>query len=131
MTDTTLQMKVAERVTELSPTILDQAVDVIAKKEIDCAVDIVTQGIAKLDELTRDLKKIDKPDVNNYDAEGTLIGESWTKGRLDQRKKLNDRIAKLEKVVSRAATGDKDAINQVPKLLKGGDKPAADEAEDE
>jgi hypothetical protein len=131
MTEVTLQMKVAERVTELAPTILDQAVDVLAQKEIARAVDIVTQGINKLDELSKELKKIDKPDVNNYDGDGNLIGESWTKGRLDQRKKLIDRIAKLERVVSKAATGDKEAINQVPKLLKGGDQPKADEDGDE
>ncbi len=100
-----INQKVADALTHLSPTIEDRVVDVLATKEANRRVELVCSGLAKLDELDKENRKLSKPDVITYGGDGETSAV-FSKDRHEARGKLVEKMVKMEKAIDKALGGD-------------------------
>jgi hypothetical protein len=122
----TIQEVTAEKITAISPTIADTVATNLAQIEINKRVENITKAIAKQDQLAKDLKKIDKNDVDTY-VDGQPHS-AMSKSRFEEIKKAKEKIDNLTKSIDNAlTTNTPDAYNKLAETLKkldnaGGDK---------
>ena len=102
----TINEQVAERIKGIAPDVESKVVDLLVDKEVNRRVELITQGLGKLSDLEREARKVSKPDVEAYDEKGNLSSSSYSKQRAEERQKLADRAAKLEKALEKAVGGD-------------------------
>lgn len=99
---------VAEKIKALSEPVFDRVVDSLVEREASRRTDAIVKVMDKIDSAQRELRKI-KPDVGPfYDEEGNLIEGSakWTKAKLEERKKAQEKINKMQNAVEKAIEGD-------------------------
>ncbi len=77
-------------------------VEHFAKLEAEKQGTALIKGLDKLSSLERDLNKINRPDVQTFNEDGSVASASWSKDRLDERKKLSEQIEKLSKAIDKA-----------------------------
>lgn len=77
-------------------------VEHFAKMEAEKQGTALIKGLDKLSALERDLNKINRPDVKTYNEDGSEASSTWSKDRLDERKKLSEQIEKLSKAIDKA-----------------------------
>lgn len=124
---TTVQDKVAEKIAQSGPVVMDRVVSLIADKEIKSRVDAVTQAVATVDNLQKDLVKINKNDTVNYSADGSKV-EMMSEKRYNEIKKAKERISKLEAAISKALeTNNADDFIKLSKAINA--KPSDDKNE--
>lgn len=118
-TATSLRDAVAAEVNQISPQVHDRVKQHFVDTEINRRVDLVVKGMDTLHQLNTDLRKINKPDVNTFNGDGTPAASSFTKPRLDEINKLNERINKLTRAIDAALNGQ---VNDLKTFLdKKGD----------
>ena len=100
---TTVREKIMERTAALSPEVEEQVVSHYVDKEKNRRSDALVKGMDKLTALENDLKKI-KADQYQYDADGKELSSTYSKTKVDEKKKLVEQIAKLEKTIDKALT---------------------------
>jgi DNA-directed RNA polymerase specialized sigma54-like protein len=98
---TTLQMTVAEQITKISPQVEEQVVDTLVKREKNRRADALVQCLDKMGRFEADLKKL-KADQTSFDSEGKKVSETFSKARLEERAKLEKKIAKLSGAITKA-----------------------------
>lgn len=76
--------------------------DLFAKLEAQKRADALVAGLDKLTELEREQKKLSKPDVVTYNEDGTEASGTYSKERIDARRKLTEQIEKLTKAMDKA-----------------------------
>jgi hypothetical protein len=116
--------KVAERLTSVAPVVEDRIVDLLAEKEISRRVEIITQGLARLEEMDKQSRRFERPDVETFTADGAAAPAVFSKARFEEKNKHADGIAKLTASIDKALDGD---TSELAKILqqkggKGGDK---------
>lgn len=122
----TIQEVTAEKIATISPTIADTVATNLAQVEINKRIENVTKAIAKQDQLTKELKKMDKPDVTTY-VEGKPVA-AMSKKLYDDVQKATEKLDNLNKSIDSALTNNTlDAYNKLAETLKkldnaGGDK---------
>lgn len=85
-----------------SPSVLfSRVVDALAEETVAKRVQQVTSAYTEWLKQDKEIKRV-KPDVVSYNADGTVKDEAWTKAGLDAKKKITDRIAKIEKAITNA-----------------------------
>ncbi len=139
MADSPLQSlrdAIDEKIAGSGPVIRENAINHFAELERRRRVDIVVAAVVTQRDLEADLRKINRPDHTLYDEAGAVTLSHFTKDRLNQIKKLKERIAKLsaacDKALTDTAAGDDfDKLEKAVKAAKsgGGNRPAADEEE--
>lgn len=77
----------------------------LADEEVAKRTELVLTSMNSLSRLRSDLKKF-KPDVKGYDAAGTLVSEMYSEAKTQERKKLSEKIEKLEKAINLALEND-------------------------
>ena len=98
----TIREAVADQLNNLSDRTRSAVVEHFAAIEATKQANAIVAGLSKLSEMERDLKKI-KPVAAGYDEEGKPVGDvMFTKDQVEQRKKLNEQMAKLVKAVDKA-----------------------------
>jgi hypothetical protein len=102
----TINEQVAERIKGIAPDVENKVVDLLVDKEVNRRVEIITQGLGKLEELDRESRKLSKPDVETFGEDGNLSSSGYSKARKEEREKLAQRIDKLTKAVEKAVGGD-------------------------
>ncbi len=107
----TLKEKVASNVVTAAPSLLDKVADLLAQPEIARRTQLLTDGYLKLEEQSKALSKIDRPDVDPKGRDGKSIGiASYSEARLKELKQTTDNIGKLsaafEKAASTSASAD-------------------------
>jgi hypothetical protein len=102
----TINEQVATRIKNCAPAVEDRVVDVLAEKEVARRVELIVQGLGKADDAEKEIRKFSKPDVEQFDGEGNPVATLFSKDRTDARKKLNEKIVKLEKAIEKAVDGD-------------------------
>jgi uncharacterized protein (DUF736 family) len=112
-----VQVKVAEKIADISPRVEDQVVEVLVGRELEKRSEALVKILDILDQLEKDMKKV-KPDQRTYSETGEELTATWSKSKLDERNKLNVKLDKIGKAIDKALdTGDYDDVN---KLIKGG-----------
>ncbi len=141
-----LNESVAEKIGGSNPKVVETVVEKLADVEIQKRIAAVVSAIDHGNKLRRELNKI-KPDNTTYNADGSVQAESWTKATLENKKKLIEKAAKLEKAIELAlspgeipATDTEPAKAKLPDYSKlyeviaqlsngeKGGKPASDDA---
>jgi hypothetical protein len=82
---------------EVRKRVVDELVeDEIAKRSKKLAT-----VLAKRQEAWRELQKI-KPDQASYNEKHEKVSETYSKGKMEERKKLEEKIAKMDKAINKA-----------------------------
>lgn len=93
--------KVAEKLVNAGPTVVDAVVEHLVKKEIDRRTKAVLDGLESLQKQEKELKKV-KPDSVIYAADGKVATEGWTKQNLEGKNKMEKNVAKLREALDAA-----------------------------
>ena len=114
----TIKEAVAETLGNLGDRTRAAVVEHFAAAEAGKQANAIIAGLNKLDALVKDRYKI-KPTFIGFDADGKPVGEAiFQKQQLDDLKKLNEQIEKLEKAINKA---DENAdFGDLYNLTKGG-----------
>lgn len=116
---------VAEQITKLGSTkVIDTVVESLVKVEISRRSDALEKAIKLHEDTLREIRKV-KPDQVTYNLDGTKASETYSKQAFENNKKLNEKLAKIEKTIVGATENEKwgDLYN----LVKSGGTPAATE----
>ena len=109
---------VAEQIAKLgSAKVIDNVVEALVKVEIARRTEALEKAIKLHEETLREIRKI-RPDQISFNLEGAKVSETYSKAVYDSNKKLNEKLAKIEKTIVAATENDKwgDLYN----LVKGG-----------
>ncbi len=115
-----IQQAVAYRVVDLFPSTRDAVIAKRAQIEADAQALLLSQAIDKLDDLYKNLRKIDRPDQVLLDRAGKQVGPgTYSADRTKEIKKLEEQIAKGESALE-TAWGDPAAltVDKLPKFDK-------------
>ena len=107
---------VTEQLGAVGPSVREKVVTLLVDAEIEKRTNAVVAVVRKLDEANAALKKINRPDTETYNEDGSVASASFTKQRLDEVKKTKETIAKLEKALDEAF--DKSDFQKVFELSK-------------
>jgi hypothetical protein len=102
----TLNTSVAARIAACAPDVTKRLEDLLVEKEVSRRTEIIGQGLAKLDQSTRERYKLAKPSTTSYNLDGTIAGTAYTKEAVEALKKHDETHAKLERAVEKALKGD-------------------------
>ena len=96
-----INQKVAERIAGSNEKIQESVVEHLASKELERRTNAVIKVFAELAALEKEVSKI-KPDLPQYDSNGDLVVENWSKAKLDERNKKIDKKNKLTAALDKA-----------------------------
>lgn len=93
--------KVAANIADAGPAILGKVIDKLASAEIEKRADALLNAVNAAIATKRELYKV-KPDIVAYSGDGKVATENWSKAKLDEKKKLEEKLAKIEAAVDKA-----------------------------
>lgn len=96
-----IETKFKELVSDSAPTVQDAVVDRMVSAEVCRRTDIITKLVSLSVIAERETLKV-KPDIVAYNEEGEVVSSNWSKGKLEERKKLADKLASYEKAFKEA-----------------------------
>lgn len=107
MNSSAIQTQLAAAIAEAAPSVVPAVIKTLVTKEVDRRAALLLSAIDLATSLKRDFTKINRGDITPaLNAAGQPVGEAlFTKGRLAEIKKLNEKIAKVETAIE-AATSD-------------------------
>lgn len=130
----TLRDRINQEIASSSGPILERVVGHYVEAERDRRAKLLIAAVNTMREIEVDLRKVGRGDVTHYDAAGNVVNEVYTKARLGEIKKLNERKTKLDFALKKAigdnATNDDFAKLEKATKSKGGDKSTATDEED-
>lgn len=99
----TIGAKVAEKISAATNngSVLQSVIDRLATLEIERRADALLKAINLAFSIKKDLYKV-KPDIVAYTLEGTIASEQWSKAKLEERKKLTEKLEKVERIIAKA-----------------------------
>lgn len=86
-------------------TMFNELVEAMAKKTIVQRQTKIIEAYTEWSNLTRDLYKV-KPDIVSFNEDGTPASQQWSKAKLEEKKKITDRMAKLDKAMTEALSNN-------------------------
>lgn len=98
-------IKVAEIITASAPTILNKVIEDLVKVEVEKRAIALLNAINSAVATQRELFKA-KPDQQSYDGDGKVIAETFSKAKYDEKKKSEEKLAKIEAAIEKAVAGD-------------------------
>ena len=101
MTTQQISILVAERIKNIAPEVSDKVVEHLVTKELNRRSEAIIYGFGELDKMKNELKKT-KPDVVAYNLDGTIASANWSKQKLDDKNKLEQKMEKLTKAIDKA-----------------------------
>ncbi len=109
-----LRKSITDRITEKTKGIRSRLVDRFADIEIDKRAEALYKAFIKRDEVSRELTKMKKP-VLKFTADGKPVEQLYEKKELDEIKKKQQELEKLEKAID-LALGEKADYSLVKQL---------------
>lgn len=108
--------QVAEKLAGISPAVNGKVVDLLVEKEVNRRVELITQGLSKLNEMDRETRKLSKPDVETFNADLTPAAPQFSKARAEEINKHREKVEKLTKALDKAI--DNGDIGDLTNLVK-------------
>lgn len=105
MTDTintnTIHESVAMRLAMSLPSVVERVIELRTEAVLASRVNSLTMAVEAVAKIDGDLKRV-RPGNVQYDGEGKVAGEFFTKDQVEEKKKLTDRREKITKALSAA-----------------------------
>ena len=99
----TVRTLVAERLGDtVGVTVRDRVVDVLVEEELTKRSNATVAVVRKLDEAVAALRKVDRPDTETFNSDGTPASQTYSKARLDEIKKAKELVDKLSNALDKA-----------------------------
>lgn len=111
-----IRSAVKDALSNSGETVVERVVEALVEKELLERKTKVEKALQSLESMSAELKKV-KPDSVTYDADGKVKDESYSKGTIENKKKLVEKIGKLESALDKALT--ENDYQGLDKLLKG------------
>lgn len=110
----TISVVVAEQLSELgSKKVVDSVVNILVNKEIENRSTLLLSAIKQFEELNKQLNKI-QPDMVSYNEDGTKVASNWSKQKLEEKRKIEEKIKKIDNAVNKATEqNDWSSINNL------------------
>jgi hypothetical protein len=122
MTPKSINIAVAEQVEKLgSDKVVTAVVEKLVAAEVTKRADALASAIKLSEDTLRDFRKASKADQVAISADGTKV-ESFSPKAFEAKKKLEDKLAKIDTVVTNAT--EKSEWGKLYELVKGGGQPA-------
>jgi cell pole-organizing protein PopZ len=96
---------IAERVRNSNEAVTTAYVDKCVHLAVTERVELLDKAMVKRDGLVRELRKNEKPDVETYNADGSIATASYSKDRLSTNHKTKADLEKLETAIDEALGG--------------------------
>lgn len=97
---------VAERVKASNPEVQKRFVDTLVEKEISGRVDLLDKAMQKRFQCLTELNKVDRPDVEAFNPDGSRAYGHFSKDRLKAIKDAKEALAKVEGSIEKALVGN-------------------------
>ena len=101
-----LKIQVAERLAESNTIVRERVIEHLKNQEVERRTDATLKVVAKIDDVTKELKKLTKPDIENFDEDGKSVYTAFSKERAKQIKDAKELKEKLEKALEKALTSN-------------------------
>lgn len=98
----TVKELVTERLGTIGSTVREKVVAQLVETEVQKRTEAVVFVVKRLDESNEQLKKINRGDLVTYNEDGSVASTGWSKGRVDEIKKIKESIQKLENALELA-----------------------------
>lgn len=99
-----LLAQIAAKVKESAPQVTARYIESQVEQEISSRVGLLDKAMQQRFKLQSDLRKVDRPDEEKFDAAGKVVQAFYTKARLEEIKKGKEALAKVEKAIELAVT---------------------------
>jgi superfamily II DNA/RNA helicase len=120
---------VAERVGALGPAVQEGVVTVLVDQEKEKRVKAILGAMNLISDTQKELKKI-KPDAT-FDKDNKLVAETYSKTNMESKKKLEEKITKVEAALALATNPDAPDFKKLFEVMQNkGGQPAAAPVED-
>lgn len=120
-----INVAVAEKIASLgSPKVVDMVVEKLVNAEVAKRAEALAAAVKLAEDTLREVKKAEKPDQVAIGANGDKI-ETYSVKAYEAKKKLAEKMAKIDKVVNSATDGGN--WGELYNLVKGGGNPPAEE----
>lgn len=111
-----LLVQIAARVKASAPQVTARYIDSQVEAEIANRAGLLDKAMQHRFKLQGDLRKVDRPDEEKFDANGKVVQAFYTKPRLEEIKKIKEALVKVEKAIDLAVTSnDWSKIKEVAK----------------
>lgn len=108
---------VSQQLAASSQSVQDRVVANLVEEEVSRRTILVTKALQAYEEAEKKLRTI-KPDQQSYDASGTLVAETFSKAKLEEKTKTEKLISDLSNALDKAL--DNNDWQQLEKLTKQG-----------
>ncbi len=103
----TVRSLVAEKLGDtVGATVRERVVDVLVEEELTKRSNATLAVVRKLDEAMINLRKVDRPDTETFNADGTPASQTYSKSRLEDIKKAKELVEKLSNALEKAFEGN-------------------------
>lgn len=128
MKNTDVLEAVKTKVSASPEVVQNRIIDLLVEREVSARVDMIDQALAKLVAFKKDLEKI-KPDTSTF-TEAGVETRVFSKAKFEEKKKLEEKIAKLEGALDKALenSGEYNKLVDVMKSI-GSDKKSETKSE--
>ena len=125
----TLKETVAEKIAGLGPVVHEAVATALADQVKEKRVKAVLTALNLKEETEKELKKI-KPE-QTFDGDGKVVSEFYTKANFESRKKVTEKLAKIEKALNEALDPEKPNYENLFKVVqnKGAEAPKEEASE--
>ena len=97
-----LRKRIEEQIASSGETLQNQVVTTLVDQELIRRCALVVAGIVKIRQLELDLRKVNKPDNEAFDAEGKVVHQTYSKGKLEEIKKAKEKIETWDRAINNA-----------------------------
>ena len=112
MAQNTIQQTIAEKIGTSNETVRNRLIDHLVETEIEKRSNKMIQIFVEIEKMTKNLNKL-RADVKTFNEDGSIATETWSKQRLDERRKATEILAKFQKAFDKALDGDYELINKL------------------
>lgn len=112
-----LQEKVATKIATIAPVVEDKIIEALVAREVTRRSDALTKAIDALSKMEGEKRRV-KPDQVQYNEDGSVKDQSYSKLKTEELKKLNQKIDKYTNSINKAL--DKADYGDVYNLDKAG-----------
>jgi hypothetical protein len=115
-----INIAVAEQIANLgSSKVVDTVVAQLVEVEIKKRADALASSLKLFEDTRRELNKM-RPDQASFDENGAKVSETFSKKAFEDKKKLTEKLAKIDKII--VAATEKDQWGDLYNLSKSGVK---------